>query len=254
MPARTLVVDGYDLSLIGFIGESFPSAFDTGVRNYKEQQAHGRIGRVIVTAEPDVNVKNFIVSGHLLGDTRALADAQLHELKYRLYKDTVNIRFANDETIEHRARCTVVQATALTPQITQRAYNVSLRFLLTDPRTYAIADSVVGFTTATAMPMGTARTEPVIRLTGGTDPVLIYKDSSAVEVARMELTWSGTWIDIDMDRKTIIDNAAANQIAALTTGEFFALDPYDGDYPTLAWPTLEVSSSTGQATYRKAYW
>jgi len=254
MPIRTLIVDGYDVSLIGFIGESFRSPFDTGVRTYKQAEAHARIGKVVTSVQPAVNPKNFTMTGHLLGETRAEADSRLNELKHRLYKDTITVRFSNDETVEYRARCVSVKAVAITPEMIQRAYQISIQLLLVDPRNYAIADSVVGFGSATAMPMGTAPTEPVIRLSGGTNPVMIYKDSSAVEIARMEFTWAGTWIDIDMDRKTIIDNAAANQIAALTTGEFFSLDPYDGDYQTSAWPTLEVTSSTGQATYRKAYW
>ena len=148
-----------------------------------------------------------------------------------------------------------MSAAGIQPELTQKAYDVALRFLVSDPRYYATSDTIVNFTTATDMPLGTALVDPVVRLTGGTDPVLIYKNSSAVEVARMEFTWSGTWIDIDMDAKTILDNTGTSQIAALDTGEFFSLDPNDGDYPTSDWPTLEVSGGgSGTATYRKAYW
>ena len=254
MAARTLIVDGTDLGTIGFIGDKFPNPFDAPDRVYRQETAHARVGTVVSTATPTIRGRTFKVSGHVLADTAANADAYLHELKYRLYAPSVLVRFSRDETVEYRARCVSIASKPVKPEMVQRAFEVTIEFLLTDPRTYAIADSVVGFSTATDMPLGTAPTDPVIRLSSGTNPILIYKDSSAVEIARMGFTWSGTYIDIDMDRKTVIDNASANQIATLTTGEFFSLDPYDGDYPTADWPTLEVNSGTGTATYRKAYW
>lgn len=254
MSARTLIVDGTDFQTIGFIGDRFPAAFDAAGRNFQEAQAHGRIGRVLTTVKPDVSSRSFTINGHIVASDAATADSNLHEIKYRLYNDSVLLRFSRDETLEYRARCVAIRASPLQPEMTQRAYDCSLQFLLIDPRTYAVSDSVVAFTTATDMPLGTAPTEPIIRLSGGTNPILIYRDSTGTEVARMEFTWSGTYIDIDMDRKTVIDNAAANQVSTLTTGEFFSLDPYDGDYPTSDWPTLEVNSGSGSATYRKAYW
>jgi hypothetical protein len=51
-----------------------------------------------------------------------------------------------------------------------------------------------------------------------------------------------------------VSAVVSNAMNALAPGwNFPALDPADGVYLTSTWPTLEVSSGTGLATYTKAY-
>ena len=255
MSARVLVVDGFDMSTIGLIVDDKLKGFEDGATlAWPSVRIPHRIDAIVTSSSPAYRDRVIIVSAAVLGDTRAEADGYLDEIKWRLSPDQVLVRFAHDETREFRARVDQITTTPIQPAIIQRAYKVSIRFLCNDPRKYAISDTVQAFSGATAMALGTAPSHPVLRLTGGSNPIVIYKDSSAVEQGRMEFTWSGTWIDVDMLNKTILDNAGANQADALTSGDFFTLDPQHGDYPGSSWPTLQVSSSSGQATYRKNYW
>jgi hypothetical protein len=251
-----MIVDGYDLGLIGYAANNdFRDAFGAPQRDWISEYTHGRLKETLLTPDPVYKKRIMIVNGAIVADDRATLDGYIDELKYRLYDGELGIRFSNDETREYMAYCDQITVTPYQPALIQRAAKVALRFAVVDPRMRAIADSVVGFTTATAMPMGTAKTLGVLRLTGGTNPIVIYKNYAGTEVARMEFTWAGTWIDVDLDNQTIIDDLSANQAATLTGGNFFYLDPRDGDYLLTQWPTLEVSGGgSGQTTYRKMYW
>ena len=256
MAARALIVDGFDMSTIGLIVDNKLDGFEDGPDlTWPSQQIPQRIDSIVTSSSPTYRDRTITVRGTVLGATRAEMQTTLDMIKWRLSPDEVLVRFAHDETREYRARAKRTAVTPIAPALTQRGFSVNIQFVCNDPRKYAISDTVTAFTTATAMALGTAPSHPVLRLTGGTNPIVIYKDSSAVEQGRMEFTWAGTWIDVDMLNRTIIDNASANQATTLTTGDFFTLDPRDSDYVTPAWPTLEVSGGgSGQATYRKNYW
>ena len=255
MSIRALIVDGFDMSTIGLVVDNGLKGFeDGGGLKWKNVRIPHRMDAIVTSSSPEYRDRQITVPATVLGETRAEMDAFLDEIKYRLSPDEVLVRFAHDETREFRVRVDQATVTTIAPALIQRGTKIAIRMVCFDPRKYAISDTVQAFSGATSMVLGTAPSHPVLRLTGGTNPIVIYKDSSAVEQARMEFTWSGTWIDVDMLNKTIIDNAGANQASALTGGDFFMLDPRDGDYPTPTWPTLQVSSSSGQATYRKNYW
>jgi hypothetical protein len=256
MTARTLIVDTYDLNEIGYVAnDDFRDAFSAPTRDWQTDKAHSRIGESIVAPSAEYSKRTLIVNGAIVRDTRTELDASIDELKYRLYKPEVGVRFSNDETREYVARCDQISIDPYSPALVQRAAQVSIRFVVLDPRMRAVSDTVQAFSTATAIALGTSPSRGVIRLTGGTNPIVIYRNYAATEIARMEFTWSGTYIDVDLDNLTIIDNASANQAATLTAGNFFALDPQDGDYVQSQWPTLEVSGGgSAQITYRKMYW
>jgi len=257
MAPRTLIVDEFDLGEIGFIGnDEIRDTFGAPQREWNSSNIHGRVRSILVAPRPKYKERTAIVNGTVLADDRITLDAALDELKYRLYKPEIGIRFSHDETREYIARCDQISVDYLTPALVQRAAEVGMRFIVLDPRMRAISDTVVGFTTATAIPLGTALTRGVIRITGGTNPIVVYKNYAGTEIARMEFTWSGTWIDVDLYEQTIVDNAAANQATALTGGDFFDTDPVDGDFTASQWPTLEIASggSSGSYTYRKMYW
>jgi hypothetical protein len=60
-------------------------------------------------------------------------------------------------------------------------------------------------------------------------------------------------ITVDMKNKTILNSASASMLSNMTSGNFFSLDPNDGDWLTATWPTLATSAGSGTATYNKAY-
>ena len=256
MAARTLIVDGYDLGEIGYVADNaFRDTFGSPQRKYETQAVHSRIGEQLASQKPSYSVRQMIVNGAILADDLATLNTNIDALKYRLYAPSVGVRLSHDETREYVARCDQVTIDRIEPALIQRGAKVAVRFTILDPRMRAIADTVQAFTTGTAIALGTAESKGVIRLTGGTNPTVVLKDYAATEIGRMEFTWAGTWLDVDLDEQTIIDNAAANQASTLTVGNFFALDPRDGDYLQSQWPTLDVTGGgTAQITYRKMYW
>jgi phage-related protein len=255
MSARVLIVDGFDMSTIGMIVSDDIRGFEDGpILQWPNVRIPHRIDALVTSSSPNYRDRVITVPATVLGSTRSEMQDFLDEIKWRLSPDQVLVRFAHDETREYRGRVDQGTVKTIPPAIIQRGLKFTIRIVCFDPRKYAISDTVQAFSGATSMALGTAPSHPVLRLSGGSNPIVIYKDSSAVEQGRMEFSWSGTWIDVNMLDKTIIDNTGANQADALTVGDFFVLDPRDGDYPTPSWPTLQVSSSSGQATYRKNYW
>jgi phage-related protein len=150
---------------------------------------------------------------------------------------------------------------------------VELDFLLFDPLAYKTTSESVSFTTATAIPLGTATSKgnisvpSKIRITGAASfPILTYKNSAGATIAEMSFTGysplASDFIEIDLARGLVtksVSGQVSNAMNALAPGwNFPALDPADGVYLTSSWPTLEITSvlgpvGTGLATYTKAY-
>ena len=122
-----------------------------------------------------------------------------------------------------------------------------------EPTTRALA--VAG--TRYPVPLGTAPSSPIIRIMGSaTDPSVTYRDAGGAAVRTMGFTVtlaSTDYLDIDMRRgriQKVASGVATNGIALLTSGQFpWALDPQDGERETAAWPTLEVSTGTGEVLF-----
>ena len=84
------------------------------------------------------------------------------------------------------------------------------------------------------------------------DPTLTYRNAAGVAVESLALTGTlvaGTdYLEIDLDRQTIVhvsSGVPANAIGWLTSGQFFALDPMDGDVLAASYPQLEVTAASG---------
>ena len=65
------------------------------------------------------------------------------------------------------------------------------------------------------------------------------------------LTATTDYLEIDLDRQTVVEYAsgvAGNAISWLASGNFFALDPMDGDVLNASYPKLKVSATSGTPT------
>lgn len=114
--------------------------------------------------------------------------------------------------------------------------------------------------TPVPVPTGTAPSAPLIRLMAATNPVLTYRDASGTAQRTMTFTWTGAagdYLEIDMRLGRItksLSGVQSNGLSLLTSGDFpWAFDPQDGD-PTLAmYPTIEVSTGTAVAYWRRMF-
>lgn len=249
-----MIINGYDTSALGLIIEDAPRWRDSPRRSRVQAAVPGRIGLVDLGARPVLEPRALEFTGVQKGDTAQQLRDRLDALKRRLERGELEIRTFDMSDRFYRGQLEDLTIAAIRPAFTQRAHRIKIAFLCDDPRAVAITEDVVAFTTATPMPLGSAPSHPVVRITTPTNPTIIYRNSAGVEQGRLALTISGvTWVEIDMGRGTIVDNTGADRIAALTSGTFLELDPFDGTADGTAHPTLEVTGGTGSGRFRKAW-
>ena len=261
--SRALIVDGKDLSDLGFVAEQFRGHRSMPLRSLPTVDVPGRVGPVVASNVPRYQSRRLTISGALDAGTFAEMQARLDEIKYRLEGAGRTVTIADDETRQFRSvRFQEISATPFRPDLFQKQTALTIQGIAYDPRGYSTALTVsTSFaSTDTAMSIGTAEVGPVVRISGtAVNPAIIYKNSASVEQARVTLgTTIGStgYIDIDLDLFTLLDETGANVSNLLnsTASTFFVLDPLDGNYVTSAWPTLQVTAGSATATYRKAYW
>ncbi len=218
----------------------------------------GRIGRLGLTDAPAANARVFSVDAVQIGSTVADLLSKLDQLKRLVYDGVVRIRTGEASDREYLG----VAGLTVGPMgdwLNQVAHTLRFRFDCDDATARALIPTVVPFSaSATAIPLGTAPSAPVIRIGDSvTNPVITYKDHRGQTQRTMGFTITiaaGGWLEIDCELKTIVDQDGAQQAAALTSGDFIELNPYDGGGIAGPWPTLGVSGgSLAQAEYRKRW-
>jgi hypothetical protein len=134
-----------------------------------------------------------------------------------------------------------------------------LMFLCPDPTWRDMITQVIGFNTTPVMiPLGTAPSGGVIRIAAPawsanvTNPVLSYLNVAKATVESMTFTTTlvagEDYIEIDLDRSTLTlsDNGVSgNGASLLSDGDFFVLDPMDGDPMNSGFPYLMLAASGG---------
>ena len=260
---RAIIVGGVNLETVGFIADDIRGHRSMTPRSRPTTSVPGAIGLVVVSNIERWQPRRMEFSGMLNAATFSEMQSRLDELKYRLAGADLIVTVADDETREFQGvRFEAIPAALFRPHLIQTKTRVSLVAIANDPRGYSTADTVSSSfgSTDLAMPLGTAEVGPIIRISGpAITPAIIYRNSAAVEQARLVLTstiGSTGFIDIDLEALTLIDETGANVSEDLnsTASVFFRLDPRDGDFVGSSWPTLNVTAGSAVATYRKAYW
>jgi phage-related protein len=106
------------------------------------------------------------------------------------------------------------------------------------------------------MPLGTAVVRPLVRINGvSVNPVITLYNKAGVAMASITLTITtiaGDILEIDMDAKTVKKNGVS-QIATISAGDFFSIDP--ADQTNFGAPGPSINSSSGAVTveYRRAW-
>ena len=263
-----LFVNDFDTSSLGLVVTGVDGWRDAPATRDRTTQLPTRVGAVILAPEAETAPRQLVIDGVIdptaAGKAGSLANvrAAINELQALIYRGTIEVRFADEPDVFVLARGEQAQLIATPPQFMNPKSRVQIRLFCPDPLRYDRNGSVVGFGVSprAGVPLGTAVSAPVIRVMGAaTNPVITYRDKSGV--VRMTMGFTVTlaatdYLEIDCELFTIKKFASGvetNGITLLTSGDFIALDPQDGDYANAVWPTLEVSAGSGEVLYRRAW-
>ena len=261
-----LIADGVDLSTIGFVLE--PGSRDLlsgGHVDHRMAPIPGRAGATHLSLQGQTRAKVFTLNAHVVGTSAANLRARIDEVKFRLEHRDVQLIFPDDATRYITARMQRAQWSSPGPEwnVVAGADHIRrarLQFVAEDPWFFDVTAQTIGFSTATAMPLGDAISLPVITLIGAvTDPVITYKDGGGATIRTMGFTivMGADTLVIDCDALTLKLNAgAATDAALLTSGDFIELDPRDYTDWLSGDPTLEISpvpATSATAVYKKAW-
>jgi hypothetical protein len=264
----TLFLNGVDATTYGFELIEAPDLLSMGTHTYQTAAVVQRAGVLLGTARPAIEPRVLRLIGYINGSSLSNAVSKLDDLKAQVNTSPCSIRTAWDTTRQYWG-VLVDSPAGPNSSYWQTYLAVELEFLLFDPLAYSTSSSTVNFTTsAVAVPLGTATSkgnrvvEAKIRITGAaTTPILTYKNSDGVTVSTMSFTGysplANDYIEINLSLglvEKVVSGVRSNAMGALAPGwNFPAIDPQDGNYQLAAWPTLEVTSGSGQLTYTKAY-
>jgi phage-related protein len=258
--ANAVLVNGYDLAQQGLASAVWSGVEDSPRRRILSTTLPGRDGGLVGWGDLTAGTKDVVVTGTLLAISMVARVAQWDAIKGRLEQGLLELVFGDSPDKRLLAYCVGAEFQPASTQMADMGGRVTLTFMAPFPYRESIEPVLVGFTSAsTPAPVGTGPSSPVIQLMGGTNPLLTYRDQSGVIRAQMALTIavpSDAFLEIDMNTATIKQwqgGVYTNKITALAAGTFFALEGRDADVLHSQWPTLEVSSGTGVALYRKAW-
>lgn len=260
MSITTLTVNTKDLSTIGLILDVPGGWRHSAPRAHRHIQIPKRRGHLKVTASPVWEPRRLVLTGHIQGTSLANLRANHREIVSRLSDGLLTCSFADASTEVFYAYMdeSGVQVEPVGGALESRRQAVTINLLCPDPRIYENSTTTVSATStaSVACALGTAPVEPVIVTDGATTVSIIYKTSTGGAVATCGITSAAgsAPYTFDMKAQTVLSSSGASVIAALTTGtDFFVLDPFDGDWPSSAWPTVQVSAGTANITYQRAY-
>lgn len=249
----TVSINGTDIKALGFKLREPRGVWDLPTYAKDTTTIPGKPGQVVPQPSTvKISSRTIDIIGTLVGSSRSDFLTKLDQLKALVTKVPLIVVLAEQPTRQYTARPLGMGMTPINPVLLQRQQEFTITLVCDDPYARDTTDQTVAFTTATPIPLGNAPSGGVITITGGTDPIITYRDSAGNIVQTMGFTGTGSPLVVDLD-DFLASVGGTNVIDKLTSGSFIELSPLDGDYISAAWPTLEVNSGSGSITYRRAY-
>lgn len=250
------------LDTLGVYVEDLGSRWNAPGRDYPVVQIPGRMGGVF-SADPTTPTRELTITASIDPAARTLTalQAAIDQVKALAYSGLVKVVVDDDvnpsRQIDGVCRSCDVSAVAH-PLVTQIA-RLTFTIACPDPTWYDVAGQLIAFTsTPSPIPLGTAPSGGIVRIAAPSwsanvvNPVLTYLNAAGVTL--QTLTFSGTltagteYLEVDLDRATITEYSSgvgANASSWLASGDFFALDPMDGDVLNASYPQLKVTATSG---------
>lgn len=231
-------------------------------RDYPTVAIPGRMG-VVFSGDPTAPARTVAITTSIVTTAntiaaRRTAEDQLKALAFRAlvkitYDDDVNAPRAIDGV------CTACTITTRWHPTSAVVSDATLTVVCPDPTWYDVTGQLIGFSaTASPIPLGTAPSGGVVRIAAPSwsanvvDPVLSYLNAAGVTLQSLAMTGTLTagteYLEIDLDRSTITEYSSGtgvNAISWISLGDFFALDPMDGDVLNSSYPQLKVTATSG---------
>jgi len=256
-----------NLADIGVYVEQVTTWRDAPSRSYPTVEIPGRQGVVIAadptTAPRSLRIRAMVHPAALTLAARMTAEDSLKALAYRALVKVIE----DDGTNAPRQIDGVCVSCTIQPRrhpVSSLVSDADLTILCPDPTWQDVVGQVIGFNaTATQVPLGTAPSGGIVRIAAPSwsadidTPVLHYLNAGGVTIQSM--TFGGVtgaddlqagldYLEVDLDRATVTrydSGVASNGIALLTAGDFFSLDPMDGDVLNASYPMLKVTATGG---------
>lgn len=243
------------------------SASAAPTREYPTVAIPGRQG-VVFAADPTTGTRTLQIEGAVVPSAGTIAARRTAEdqLKAAAMRGLIAVSVDDDVNAPRKidAVCTACEITPRGHPVSATVSGFVLRFVCPDPTWQDVVGQVIGFTsTATGVPLGTAPSGGIVRIAAPSwsadvdVPVLHYLNAAGVTIG--SLTFGGVtgvndlqagldYLEIDLDRATVTrydSGVASNGISLLTAGDFFTLDPMDGDTLNASYPMLKVTATGG---------
>lgn len=256
-----IYLNGVLLRDLGLIVADRPQFRDTAPRKLEVVGIHGRAGGLVSEAQTGPREGQLV--GTLYHRTRASLESAVNRLA-DLFAGTNVLRDISPTGQDLLMDVVLTGRIGLQlPSPGATSYRVTVPLLAPDPFWRAVQPTLralVAANTRYTVPLGTAPSSPIFRVTG-TNPVLTYRDAGGAIVRQttftVTLNTSTDYLDVDMRRGKItkyLSGTASNGRSALTSGDWpWALDPEDGDVTAENWPTVECSTANARVLYWKRY-
>lgn len=238
-------------------------------REYATVAIPGRQG-VVFAGDPVTAARTLTITASVATSANTVAARATAEdaLKAALYRALIKVVVDDDVNAPRQIDgvCTSVAITTRAHPVSAVVSDVTATVLCPDPTWADVTGQIIAFgTTASAIPLGTAPSGGIVRITpfGTTnvvDPTLSYLNAAGVTIAALAFTGTLTagteYLEIDLDRATVVEvssGTSSNAISWLTSGDFFGLDPMDGDPLNGSYPQLKVTATSGTPTATITY-
>lgn len=259
-------IDDIDLADYGFVLGRDPGQDATPTMSDAVVTPAGGFGPLWAGEAVAVQSRTLVISGHMRVDAGASSyRSTVVALRALVSNGAKRIRFSDRTDQEFRdARMTQFAPAPAAAILSTNHAAISITFECADPARYDVNPQGLALsTTRVSCPMGDAPTYPLIVAHGNgaalTNLVITVRDASGTVVQTMTFTntiGANDYRIIDCLRTQITKSVAGTQSDAQsewTSGDFPVLRPADAVYAVSAWPTIELSSSTGTAVGVASY-
>lgn len=277
-----MIVNGTDLTTIGFKETDPPDHWSTAIQTQVSATIPSRPGSIVAGITPVVAQRRVVVNGLIERTTAALLRDARDELIWRMHSPGTALTYFNDQGATQvimpdmdpgggAERHFLVHTASVRTRLPNPAFigaGSTLAFLTIEMNLlypFALSTAVTNATgigtTYVDADQGTAPSLGVFTITGAaTTPILRYRNHATTLLESMTFaTLGGSEVyTIDMSAGTVVGSggAPADSMTEITAGDFFAMDPNDGDgvYPiTTNPPEISVSAGTATMNYYKAW-
>lgn len=250
----TLTIDSYDTRALGFIVEAWPNARDVVTQDVPAVAAAGIDGLTATDLRARAGERRFTTRGTLMASSLATLQANYRALQFKAFGGPRVLTLVDDTTKRITAWGAGLTFEYLGPDAGTEVASVELQWRALDPWWESTSTTTVALTNvAAACALGTTEAWPVI--TFDQNATLTYKNAGGSTLYTLQITGisGGQTVTVDMRTRTVTHSSSGVTPSLRAGGRFFPLSPYDGDYPTASWPTLQLSTGTGTAVYRKRW-